>query len=677
MPWANVWRATAVCGFLVVAVLIAFGRTFWHGFSNYDDHNYVYNQPLVVDGLSWAGIVWAFTAGPVGDWCPLSVLSHMLDCQLYGLNPVGHHVTNVLLHAASAVTLFLVLWRMTGELWPSALVAALFALHPLRVESVAWVAERRDVLSGLFFMLTLAAYTEYVRHPDSLGRYLMVVGLLALGLLAKSILVTVPALLLLLDFWPLGRFRGTQPGALAPTSSPATFSWRPILDKLPLLALAIAAAGMTMLTHVKSPNPLTLSERLANAAVSCVAYLGQLFLPIGLSVFYPHPEAGRPAWQIASAVGLLSAITAAAVIGRRSYPYFFVGWFWYVGMLVPVLGLTLVGTHARADRYTYLSQIGLYLALVWGAMRLGASWPARRWVFAAASSLILVALMACTWRQTGFWQDDQTLWRHALACDPKNITAHLNLATVLLNDDQIASAAQYQQALEQGPNERDIYSIVRAQAHNGLAAIAKRRGDIAGAIAHYEQALASEPDFVLTHIDLGSLQANNGDLDAAMLHFQRSVELRPDMAIAQFRLGQILFDRGEPERAIAYFDEAIRLQPNDAAALRQTAWILATSPNRAVRDGARAVELATRMVQLSGGRDPHAFDVLAAALAETKDFASAVEVAEQASTLALLRDDAALADAIEQRLRLYRQGLPYRQPVVSPPAADAPGAPAE
>ena len=368
---------------------------------------FVYDEPHVSGGLSWSGIAWAFTNGPLGEWYPLSMLSHMLDCQLYGLNPAGHHFTNLLLHAASAVALFLVLWRMTGALWPSALVAALFALHPLHVESVAWVAERRDVLSGLFFMLTLGAYGEYVRHPQSLGRYLAVVGVLRLGPHGQADAGDASTAAVAARLLALGRFRRMQSERPLRDARPAPFPWRVVVDKLPLLALAIAAAGMTMLTHGMQSDPLTMPERLANAAVSCVAYLGQLFVPVGLSIFYSHPEAGWPTWQVAAAVALLLAITAAAVIGRRSYPYFFVGWFWYVGMLVPVLGLTYVGMHARADRYTYLSQIGLYIALVWGAMRLGASWPARRWVFGIGSALVLAALMACTWRQTGYWQDDQ------------------------------------------------------------------------------------------------------------------------------------------------------------------------------------------------------------------------------------------------------------------------------
>ena len=331
--------------FLALAVLLVFGRTLGQGFFNLDDPAFVHDEPHVIGGLSWSGFAWAFTKGPEGDWCPLAMLSHTLDCQLFGIRPAGHHLTNVLLHAASVVLLFLVLWRMTDRLWPAAMVAALFALHPLRVESVAWIAERRDVLSGFFFMLTLAAYVEYVRHGRSLRRYLVACAMLALGLLAKAMLITVPALLLLVDFWPLGRLGQAEPSGSPPPARPRQSFWRLVLEKLPLFALALAAALAALGSH---PNPalgplLSLSDRLSNAAVSCVAYIGQLLVPIGLSIFYPYPDTARPAGQVAAAALLLAAITAAAVIYRRRLPYLFVGWFWYLGMLVPVLELIPVG----------------------------------------------------------------------------------------------------------------------------------------------------------------------------------------------------------------------------------------------------------------------------------------------------------------------------------------------
>ncbi len=426
---------------------------------NYDDGAFVFDEPHVAGGFCWSGIVWALAKGPRGEWCPLTMLSHMLDCQLFGLWPGGHHLTNVLLHAASAAMLLLVWWRMTRRpdhdtLWPSALVAALFALHPLRVESVAWSAERRDVLSGFFFMLILAAYGEYVRRPRSPWRYLAVAVLLALGLLAKSMLVTVPCLLLLLDWWPLGRFGTTADRLLGQAECQAALRESPtwlVVEKLPLFALSIAAAVMAKLHHFgPTVDPLSLSERLGNAAVSCVAHLGQFFVPAGLSVFYAYPEAGWGAWQVAGAAALVLVISAAAVMLRRSCPYLFAGWFWYVGMLVPVLGLVYVAGHARADRYTYLPQIGLDVGLVWGAMRLAAPSPARRYVLTVGAGLVLVAVGTCTWRQTGYWQSEEMLWRHALDLDPENCTAHYMLGAVLIPTDPAAAAA----AIRPGRSDR-------------------------------------------------------------------------------------------------------------------------------------------------------------------------------------------------------------------------------
>jgi protein O-mannosyl-transferase len=574
-------RAIVVCGFLGLAVLLVFGRTMSQGFSSYDDSAYVYDEPHVTGGLSWSGVAWAFTNGPLGEWYPLSMLSHMLDCQLYGLNPAGHHLTNVLLHAAATVVLFLVLWRMTAgphhdTLWPSALVAALFALHPLHVESVAWLAERRDVLSGLFFMLTLGAYCEYARHPESLWRYLAMLGFFALGLMAKPMLVTLPPLLLLLDFWPLGRFRPAPLETIASRVTTAPFPWRVLVDKLPLLALALFTAGVTMLTHSSPPaNPLTIPERMANAAVACVAYLGQLFVPVGLSIFYSHPESARPAWQVAGAVMLLVAITAAALIHRRAYPYFFVGWFWYIGMLIPVLGLSSVGTHARADRYTYLSQIGLYIALVWGAMRLGAAWPARRWVFGIGSALLLVALVACTWRQTGYWQDDLTLWQHALACDEKNVTAHRMIGTALSETDENAAAAQFRQALQLGPDERNIYCMIRAQAHCGLGNFALRKGDARAAIAQFEQALESYDKLALAHVSLADVLIAQGNFEDALVHLKRSVDLEPNNALIRCKLAVAQAQHGKPDDAIASFKQALKINPSSIVVRADLATLLA------------------------------------------------------------------------------------------------------
>ena len=435
--------ATAVCGLLLLMVAIVFARTVQCDFVNFDDNAYVYNNPQVAHGLTGESIAWSFTAFHSCNWHPLTWLSHALDCQLYGTQHPGlHHLTNVLLHAAVAILLFLVLWRMTGSLWPSAFVAAVFAVHPLRVESVAWVSERKDMLSGLFFMLTLGAYLHYVRHPFSWARYLLVIVMFALGLLAKPMLVTLPFVLLLLDYWPLGRITSRGWGGSCTATPGATVQLSPqlkrgrqeclphlIAEKLPLLLLAGAECMATSAAQQKALVPVDIvpiSSRIANAVVSYVAYLGQFFYPVGLSAFYPHPQDSLPMWKIAVAATVLIGISLAVVLAWRRIPCLFVGWFWYVGMLVPVIGVVQVGSQAMADRYTYLPQIGLCIAVTWSAAAVGQIFLSakknagyRRWAGGVASALVLAALMACASQQTTFWQNSETLWTRAVACAPK------------------------------------------------------------------------------------------------------------------------------------------------------------------------------------------------------------------------------------------------------------------
>ncbi len=660
LPRIEIWQALAVCGFLVLAVALVFGQTLGHGFASIDDFAYVYGEPHVTGGLSWSGLVWAFSSGPAGELYPLSMLTHMLDCQVYGLHPGGHHLTNLLLHAASSVMLFLLLRRMTEGLWPSALVAALFALHPLHVESVVWLAERRDVLSGLFFMLTLTAYGEYVRDPRSNKWYLALLACFTLGLLAKPMLVTLPPLLLLLDFWPLGRFCPAGPAAASPSlravaarraRRPVAGHWNLVREKLPLFALAFAAALATMLTHNTSPDPLTLPERLANAAVSCVAYLGQLFLPLGLSPFYSHPEAGRPAWQIAAALALLLVITAAAIVGRRSYPELFVGWFWYLGMLVPVLGLTYVGAHARADRYTYLSQIGLYIALAWGATRLGASWPGRRWLFGIGAAVMLAALMACSWRQTSYWHDGKTLWEHALACDPKNVTAHYALGRVLSETDETASVAEYRQALALGDNERSIYGIVRGNVENALGDLAAQKGNLAEAVTRYRQGLRWDSDSVASvaaHMNLAGLLARQGGLAEALRHFQRSLQLAPDNPNVYCNLAVVQAEQGQLDDAIANCQRALKVDANSGIAHSNLAVMLLRKNNvdEAIVHFRRAIDISPDVA--------FSYQQLAALLRQQGRLAEAGEIEERGKAV-----NRRFADAQNQRgNELVGQGQP-------------------
>src|SRR3972149_3559607 len=483
----NPYAVLAVSGFPLLAVLIVFGQTLRHDFVNYDDRLYVYENPYVTHGLTTQGIVWAFTSKHASNWHPLTWLSHMLDCQLFGLAPWGPHLVNVLLHAATAILLFLVLRRMTGDLWPSAFVAVVFAVHPLRVESVAWVAERKDVLSGLFFMLTLWAYVGYVRHPFSTARYLTVMVLFALGLMAKPMLVTLPFVLLLLDYWPLGRMtplaaenRNKRLGATVQLSPQRIFSIPPqqsfsippqrifsiparlAMEKVLLMVLAAASCAATLWAQsevIADDEHMPLSLRIGNAVISYVAYLVQLFYPAGLAVLYPHPWSGLPMWKVAGALLLLAAICGGVVALRRRCPYLLVGWLWYLGMLLPVIGLVQVGLQAMADRYTYLTQIGLCIAFAWGVAQFTRSWPYRGWVCGIASVLALATLLGCAWLQTSYWHDSETLWTHTLACTSRNFVVHNNLGNALAKVGRLKEAVEnYEQALELKSNYHEAHN---------------------------------------------------------------------------------------------------------------------------------------------------------------------------------------------------------------------------
>jgi tetratricopeptide (TPR) repeat protein len=723
------YLAAAVCGLLLLIVAIVFGRTVQYDFVNFDDDAYVYENPHVTHGLTRETAAWSLTTFRGCNWHPLTWLSHATDCQLYGTqNAGGHHLTNVVLHAAVAILLLLVLWQMTGNLWPSALVAAVFAVHPLRVESVAWVAERKDLLSGLFFMLTLAAYLHYVRHPFSWARYLLVAAVFTLGLMAKPMLVTLPLVLLLLDYWPLGRFsitRGDKPLA-ASHLLPAVSAWRLIAEKVPLLMLAGVSCVVTSLAQSRAIVPVDIvpiASRIANALVSYVAYIGQFFYPTGLAVFYPYPEDGLPVWKIVVAAAVLGGISVAALLAWRRLPYLFVGWFWYVGMLVPVIGLVQVGSQAMADRYTYLPQIGLCIALAWGAANVAIGWPYRRLAYSVGSVLLVVALMACTWRQTAFWRNSETLWTRASECTPRNALVDHNLGMALAGRNELDAAARYYRraletkpdyalahnnlakvlerqgrkdeaiveygkAIESDPGYADAYNSLGvvladrgrldaaiaqfiealaikpddALTHNNLAKALERQGRKDEAIVEYGKAIALDPDYATAQNDLGVILASRGQLDAAIALFRKALELKSDSAKIHVNLGTALSEKGAIRDAMAHWREAIRLQPGNLLAVNQLAWTMATRPEASVRNGKEAAELAQWAVRLSREQEPVPLGTLAAAYAEAGRFSDAVKTADRAISLAAARGDAATADALRRQSQFYRTGSPYHEP---------------
>ena len=567
--------ATAICILLAAVTLTVFGQTLWHEFVSYDDNEYVYDNPAVSGGLSAQGFAWAFTHFHGGNWHPLTTLSHMLDCQLYGLNPGGHHFTSVVLHAAVAILLFLVLRTMTGTLWRSAVVAAVFAIHPLRVESVAWIAERKDVLSGLFFMLTLGAYARYVARPVSRARYLIVVVCFALGLMSKPMLVTLPFLLLLLDYWPLKRFpvsgvRRPDESCDGRASRPL-FSHNPpvevqsvrwlVVEKIPLFALSAAVCVITVFaqtTAIMSIEELSFPARIGNALVSYTVYLRQMIYPVGLAVLYPLSK--HSALAITFSTALLTSVSLVVIAGRRRYPYLVAGWFWYLGMLAPVIGVVQVGITAHADRYTYLPQIGLYLLLTWAATDyLSAVCRRPHLVCGTAVAILLSIFTTCSWIQTSYWRNSRSLWTHTLACTSRNSTAHTNLGETLQRLGKTAEAvAHFDRALQIDPDD--------AMAHNNLGVALWEQGKIIPAIQHYQRALRINPDYAEAHHNLGIALDDQGKVIEAIAHYHRALQIKPAYTQAHINLGNALQGQGKFSEAIEHYRQALRIKPGDAMA---------------------------------------------------------------------------------------------------------------
>ena len=661
---------------LVAIVWLVFSRTIGYDFVNYDDHVYVYQNPIVSAGLTLHGIVWAFAHTHARNWHPLTTLSHMLDCQIFDLKPGGHHFTNVLLHTLAVLLLFFALRKMTGTLWRSAFVAVVFAIHPLHVESVAWVAERKDVLSAVFFMLTLAAYASYVRQP-SLGRYLMVSVFFACGLMSKSMLVSVPVVLLLLDYWPLGRRRQRPEGRPSPSwpfprwsrraSAREGFVWmRLIVEKLPLFALSILCSVVTFLIQERSAGSLEqlpLGSRIENAIVSAVTYIWQMFWPTRLAVFYPHPEDRLASWQVALALGLLIAITALAFIYRKTRPYLLVGWLWYVIMLLPVIGIVQVGLQGHADRYTYLPHIGLYFALTWLIADVFSSVRYRRAVLAAAGVTVLLALSACAWNQTSSWRNSEALWTRALAVTTDNETAHTNFGMLLLNNGQVDEAiSHFQTALQIVSKSGEAhYSLTRAIIYCDLANALVRTGRIEEAITDLEKAVELQPNYADAHYNLGGVLLQKGETDQAIAQWRTTLSINPNDGEAHTALGNALLQKGQLREAIAHYQAALEIEPLSVLPLNNLAWVLSTSDDAEIRNGSRAVELAEHAVQLSRTQNPRFIRTLAAAYAADGRFRDASEAAERALRLAREQNAPDLARAIQNDIDLYRDNVPLRK----------------
>ena len=557
--------AFAVILFLIITTFAVFWQVRNHEFVILDDGKYVTENSHVRDGLTWEGLVWAFTTTHANFWHPLTWISHMLDCELYGLEPAGHHLTNLLIHIANTLLLFLVLERMTGALWPSAFVAAMFALHPLHVESVAWAAERKDVLSTFFYVLTIGSYVRYVEHPG-INRYLLVLLTFALGLMAKPMLVTLPFVLLLLDYWPLDRFQFVQQSgngcaqaqqSVRPNNQKCSF-FRLVLEKSPLFVLAAVSCIVAYLAQeqggaLKALNLFPIEVRIANAVFSYASYIGKTIWPQHLAVFYPHPGM-LPLWQIAGAGLLLVCISLLVIRAAHRSPYLAVGWLWYLGTLVPVIGLVQVGDHAMADRYTYVPLIGLFIMIAWGSCDISKRWRYRRIVLPISTGVLLCASMISTGFQLRHWQNSTTLFEHALDVTADNTLAHTNLGVVLAGQGKPDEAVfHYTQALRIKPDH------LEARINMGVALAAQ--GKLDEAVAHYSQALHIKPDFAGAHYNLGNALLEQGKTEEAIKHFREALRIKPNDAEVHNNLGIVLAKQGKTEEAIKHFLEALRIKP--------------------------------------------------------------------------------------------------------------------
>jgi len=550
-------RLAAVCAALILVTLAAFWKVNSAGFVMLDDDEYVTTNAHVQQGLSGNAIAWAFTSTEAANWHPLTWLSHMLDVQLFGMDAGRHHLTNLLLHILNGILLFLLLFRMTGALWRSAFVAALFALHPLHVESVAWIAERKDVLSTLFWLLTTGAWLAYVKSKKAAPYALMLV-FFALGLMAKPMLVTLPFTLLLLDYWPLRRLT-------FPVREHVESLKKLVLEKAPLFAMAAASCVITIIAQrgsgaVQTLSQLSLGGRMETALRAYGAYLGKMLWPVSLAVYYPHPRAGFSAESMAAAFLVISGGTFLTLRLWKKAPCLTFGWLWYLGTLVPVIGLVQVGEQTMADRYTYLPLIGIFIALTWGIADSVKGNPVMRQGAAVAAAVSLAVLFGLTRVQTGYWTDSEALLGHALEVTSDNWLAHSNIGLVMFREGRTQDAiAHYTEALRIDPNYSD--------AHNNLANALSAVGQVDKAVAHYKEALTSRPDSPLLLTNLGWALLRLNRLSEAVPCFERALKINPDFADAHLCLGSAMDTAGRLPEALEQYQQVLRINPDSAPAL--------------------------------------------------------------------------------------------------------------
>lgn len=711
-----------ICGSLALLVWAVFGQTIHDDFINYDDDIYIYNNPVIFRGLDIDKIAWAFTHNTgLDEWYPVTSISHMADWQLYGPNAGGHHLTNVLLHCTAAIFLFLTLQKMTAAMWRSAFVAAVFAIHPLRVESVAWVTERKDVLSGLFFMLALWTWAGYMEKRRNIPPpeteetqifpvanlsfwtrdYCLALVFFALGLLSKSMIVTLPFILLLLDYWPFYRF-----------SSHPHSRRSAILEKVPFFIVSAGGCVATILSEpdvVASVHGLSPIWRLGNALMAYIDYIGHMIYPVGLALLYSPPEGQLPFWRVVFSAAAILLVSIGVIIGRRKYPYLLAGWFWYLVTLLPVIDMMQAGDQARADRYTYLPQIGLYVMIAWGTAQLCRSWRQPAFVLAPVSILILIALSVDAHVQTAYWKNSVTLWTRTLACTPNSYIAHCNLGIALADAGQLKPAVRhFNEALKLNPNDaralNNLGKVLTIQGKwneaiqdfdkslkfntndvevlNNLGVALGDEGKMDEASDVLERAIQLDADYADAFYDLGNVLAARGFLDEAIDNYSHALQINPGLAEAHCNLGLALARKGKLDEAIQHYEEALKIKPEYVNALNNLGGALTAEgkTDDATQNYEKALQLdpdnpdtlnnlgvaLARQGKLDDAihdfkqvlqfkpDDPSAYNNLGIAMAAQGKTERAVQYFQQALYLARAQNKTALEDSIRNRLNSFR-----------------------
>ncbi len=671
------WYVFLIYLILAVSTFIAYEPVRHNAFLGYDDSVYVTNNPNVQSGLSWQNVKWAFTTGRASNWHPLTWLSHMLDCQLFGQRADAHHIINVLFHIANTLLLFIVFNRMTKHFWPSVFVAAVFALHPLHVDSVAWVAERKDVLSTLFWLLTMLAYARYVERPSTV-RFLVTLLFFALGLLAKPMLVTLPFVLLLLDYWPLNRLS-------------SKFSiLNSLFEKLPFFVLSAASSVITFIVQQKggAMSIIPIKARIANAMCSYLAYIGKMFWPARLAVFYPYPP---PSFLFAARTVIyaiiLILVTALLLYYGRQYKYLAVGWLWYLGTLVPVIGIVQVGAQAMANRYMYIPMLGLLIIVGWAVKDLVGNRLGLRVVTAVLAVAALSAAVIVTRTQVQHWRNGLTLYEYTLKVTENNELAEYNYASALFNEGRISEAelhlrnlvrinplssdrrflgdvlkkqgklneaiACYNELIKQGQGSADVY-------YNLAVALGLQR-KYDDAIKCLSSTLKLDPNYPEARKKMGVLLLQvTGKFNEAIPYFNEALRTDANMVKIYENLGSAYHQLGKYEEAILNWTKAVELKPNNVPVLNNLAWLLATVGDTSFQDAHKAVGFAQRACELTGHKDPECLDTLAAAYAAVGRFDDAVKTANRAMNIAKASGRQDLANEIESHIKLYHAGHPYR-----------------